>query len=563
MKKLLYIMIALFYCIQLGAESSYHVSTDIEKQKVLLEEFTGMNCGNCPRGHKKAHDLLLAQPHNVFVIANHSGHYSNAASDQPNYQTEDGSAINQVFNITSYPCGTINRALKNENIQILSTFSWIEESRKVSKVDAKVNLWMESTLDMQSRILTVKIEGYVRDGIEQDSLLVNVALTQNNIVGPQAGGGKGSNYVHQHMLRDMITPTWGDVFKNLTPGSFFSKTYTYDVPLKINAIDVVAEELDLVYFVTKNKRTVLNVIGQRPEIIHYDKPLNAEILPSKRPIPHRWNSKLVNCCIQSTTSQEIQSIKLQATLNSQVERIEWTGLITPFEKQEIQFELANTVLAEQNNLKLELLELNGQSIDTEEFVLDFSKPVSCGPEITVSIQTDLFADDNTFLLKKITGEVIHEFGPYENNLKKEYTEQVTLEEDQDYYVEIIDKWGDGMQTPPGFIKIVDQYGNLVVQDYDIRQIGESYYFKTDATSSVEPNNIEPVSVFFSEGQLHLNLLDDSYNECQIYTSVGHCIAHFKLNKNSIEYALPVVLPKGVYIIRLISEIKIMNTQSIY
>lgn len=563
MKKLFYILIAFIYCLQLGAESSYHVSTDIEKQKILLEEFTGINCGNCPRGHKKAHDLLLAQPHNVFVIANHSGYYSNAKSDQPNYQTEDGNAINQAFNITSYPCGSINRGVKNDNINILSTFSWIEESRKESLIDAKVNLWMSSTLDMQSRRLTVNVEGYVRESIEQDSLCVNVALTQNNIVGPQAGGGTGSNYVHQHMLRDMVTPTWGDIIHNLVPGSFFSKTYTYDLPLTINAIDVVAEELDLVCFVTKNKQSVLNVIGQRPTIIHYDKPLNAKLLPAKRPIPHRWNSKMVNCCIQSTTSQEIQSIKLQATLNSQKELIEWTGLITPFEKQEIEFELVNTVLAEQNNLKLEVLELNGQTITTEELVLDFSKPVSCGPEITVSIQTDLFADDNSFVLKKITGEVIHEFGPYENNLKKEYTEQLTLDENEDYYVEIIDKWGDGIQTPPGFIKIVDQYGNLVVQDYDIRQIGESYYFKTDATSSVEQNNVESVSVFFSEGQLHLHLMDDTFEECSIYSNVGHRVASLKLDKGRLEYALPIVLPKGIYFIRLISANKVINIQSIY
>ena len=33
---------------------AYEVSTEVSKKNVLLEEFTGLYCGNCPDGHVMA-----------------------------------------------------------------------------------------------------------------------------------------------------------------------------------------------------------------------------------------------------------------------------------------------------------------------------------------------------------------------------------------------------------------------------------------------------------------------------------------------------------------------------
>lgn len=46
--------------------AQYQVSTDVQPKNILLEEFTGINCGNCPSAHKIAANLLLAQENTFY-----------------------------------------------------------------------------------------------------------------------------------------------------------------------------------------------------------------------------------------------------------------------------------------------------------------------------------------------------------------------------------------------------------------------------------------------------------------------------------------------------------------
>ena len=59
-----------------GSVWAINVSTEPQNKKALIEEFTGINCGNCPDGHAIAAKLQLAQPENVYTIAIHAGHYA-------------------------------------------------------------------------------------------------------------------------------------------------------------------------------------------------------------------------------------------------------------------------------------------------------------------------------------------------------------------------------------------------------------------------------------------------------------------------------------------------------
>ena len=53
----------------------YEVPTTLQKKNILLEEFTGISCGNCPQGHKVANALNIPQPESTFVIAVHAGSF--------------------------------------------------------------------------------------------------------------------------------------------------------------------------------------------------------------------------------------------------------------------------------------------------------------------------------------------------------------------------------------------------------------------------------------------------------------------------------------------------------
>ena len=70
------------------------VSTTPQNKKVVLEEFTGINCQYCPDGHKIANNIKASKPAGDVILVNiHTGGYANPSAGQPDYRTADGNAI--------------------------------------------------------------------------------------------------------------------------------------------------------------------------------------------------------------------------------------------------------------------------------------------------------------------------------------------------------------------------------------------------------------------------------------------------------------------------------------
>ena len=82
------------------------VSTTPQKKKVILEEFTGINCQYCPSGHAIANTIKNANPSDVFIINIHVGGFSTPGSGQPDFRTSFGTAIANQSALTGYPAAT-------------------------------------------------------------------------------------------------------------------------------------------------------------------------------------------------------------------------------------------------------------------------------------------------------------------------------------------------------------------------------------------------------------------------------------------------------------------------
>src|SRR5690606_11921770 len=88
------------------------VNTNPENKKVILEEFTGINCVYCPQGHAIAKQIQDNNPGNVFLINVHQGGFATPSGNQPDFRTPFGNAIvNQSYICGGfgYPTGTLNR----------------------------------------------------------------------------------------------------------------------------------------------------------------------------------------------------------------------------------------------------------------------------------------------------------------------------------------------------------------------------------------------------------------------------------------------------------------------
>lgn len=191
------------YC----AEAFYYPSN--MERSLLYEGFTGQACGNCPRGHSNLKDFLesgIEVP--VIELMHHAGY-------NPDFFTM-ASDVDCTFFYgspsTNAPAFMINRT----QIPLYGTAPVIEVSPKnlkaaydyVIKAQPYASLSLDTEYDPASRKVKVKLRLLMHRDMPTEETLINVYLTQDNIVAYQSGGG--SNYVHNHVSRGTLTGnSWG------------------------------------------------------------------------------------------------------------------------------------------------------------------------------------------------------------------------------------------------------------------------------------------------------------------------------------------------------------------
>lgn len=467
--------------------AQYQVSTDVQPKNILLEEFTGINCGNCPSAHKIAANLLLAQENTFYSIAIHSGYYASPFSDQPDFRTPEGEELDATFASGSgYPCGMINRHTFAGTSPIMSRSNWTLCAKEIHQENAPVNLYVTSTYSAADAQLTVHVEGYYTADVDAQQNLLTVALTQNNIRGPQSGGGVGSDYLHQHMLRDYLTPLWGDTINDCTEGSFFTKDYTYALPENINDVAVDPAELEVIVFVANDKTDVLNVTGVKPVCEGLELPLAAEISAYRIPVQGTYGFNFYELYLRNKSNEPLTSALFDITVNGTTIQSSWEGEIAPLATSYIKIAIDQSSLIESSNdYSIHLTELNGESYDGNTIEGTFSAPAKTTPLTYIELRTDLYADENTWRIIDADGNVVYNFGPYETNLQKVYNEVAELESDKTYCFEVTDAWANGVQSPRGYYKLQDDSNGLVAQQLEITGHGYRSFFTTSITAGLQ------------------------------------------------------------------------------
>lgn len=222
------------------------VSTQPHNRVVVLEEFTGINCGYCPDGHRIANNLKDKYNGEPILINIHSGGYATPSNGQPDFRTDFGEAIDKQAGVTGYPAGTINRKLFPEMSKTLSLNrgQWELAAEELMKMPSPANVGLKSSFNSATRELTVDVEVYYTDDAPQPTNALNVVLVENDVIGYQSDYSSSAHkdYHHKHMLRYMLAGQWGEEISPATKGTLIKKTYTYVVPddFNVNNCEVAA-----------------------------------------------------------------------------------------------------------------------------------------------------------------------------------------------------------------------------------------------------------------------------------------------------------------------------------
>ncbi|MCX7862397.1 MAG: Omp28 family outer membrane lipoprotein [Bacteroidales bacterium] len=182
-------------------------------QKVLIEDFTGHRCGNCPRAHEKLNELKSLYGNKIIGMAIHSGFF--AMPLPPNYpadyRTSEGDEITNSFGVTQYPSGMVNRKPYNGNL-LLSHDSWSEAVNELIQQQPALGIRIQNTFQTNN-VLTSTISIKILQPISETAKLC-LFITEDSIISPQTDYNQNPtlipNYVHMHMLRASINGTWGN-----------------------------------------------------------------------------------------------------------------------------------------------------------------------------------------------------------------------------------------------------------------------------------------------------------------------------------------------------------------
>lgn len=466
-----------------GTAQERFVDETPQNRKVVLEEFTGVNCGNCPDGHRRANALRDAHPGEVFLINIHQGSYAYPA--EIDLRTNYGDALASQAGINSYPNATINRHSFNGSIAVADRTAWTSLSEGLLSTEAYANIAAKATVDWQTREMQVTVQVYYTGNSPASTNYLNVALLQDYIYGPQAGMNAnmeqvdGNQYVHMHALRDLITGQWGEEITTTIQGSFVEKTYTYTIPEAVREVPVEMGNISVVAFLAEGHTEIITACeanlsftnGGPDYILHLSN--FAQEAHNTCDSRIRFSAKAeIRAAVEPVSSMDF-------ILNTPDGQREYTHTFEPaleagstvtFTSEPIEFPINQEMEA-----SLSLAAVNGSDNfpEMDSLTADFSKYYMNIPsqEMILTVAQDQYGEEITWNVVTDEGDTIGQGGPYANlqNMgTRNRIDTLTLAEGCQTFT-IYDATGDGIHNTQGdgHIDFSDIEGNtLLTRDGD-------------------------------------------------------------------------------------------------
>ena len=230
----------------------------ISDRVVLVEDFTGASCTNCPGAASTLESLLEKYPNNLIVIGVHSRFLAlPAKSGDPYFWTPESEDIEKFLGAwDGKPEAAFNRRLfpNEKKIRIGKPDTWISYLEQELVVAPKVDLNIKVTFDSVTRNVHIELKTKALTAIN-NKLHLHVALTESNILADQKSlTGILSPYTHNHVLRKLITPTSGEkIADQLDLNATIEKSYDFVLPT--DAVLWQADRCSVIAYVSEDENS--------------------------------------------------------------------------------------------------------------------------------------------------------------------------------------------------------------------------------------------------------------------------------------------------------------------
>lgn len=206
-------------------------------KRVLIEDFTGQRCVNCPNASEMIESLQEQYgAENVIAVGIHSGPFSKTVTNQPfPLWTETGDYYFNSWGIDAQPTGVIDRKTVSSTYQ-----SWGTIVRDALQASAPLTLDATTSYDEATRTVTINVNA---KGVLDVTGKLQLWLTEDNITNIQymPDGSVNTQYVHNHVFRTAVNGQDGEDFSIAwDEEKTVTSTYVLDEAWKPENMSVVA-----------------------------------------------------------------------------------------------------------------------------------------------------------------------------------------------------------------------------------------------------------------------------------------------------------------------------------
>lgn len=207
-------------------------STVYARRNVLIEDFTGHTCGNCPGAAREAKRIEEKYPGRVVVTSVHVGffafpkNYVNG-SFREDFRTPAGNALDDRYKVSTagLPKGLVSRKrFTGSSVSVLAKTDW--ESRVAQLLGEEpigIDIKLEPSFTSGSRVVSVKAD-VIFQKPWGSKLKMAMYLTEDSVVNWQKEYDPNfsppedqPDYVHRHVLRSDLSPAGGTDVVNEGP----------------------------------------------------------------------------------------------------------------------------------------------------------------------------------------------------------------------------------------------------------------------------------------------------------------------------------------------------------
>lgn len=207
------------------AELAIFSSKAVDRNAILIEQFTGQGCGYCPGGADALKSAIngMKNSDKVIWVAHHAGY------NKDNFTLNESLNIANDLRVSGAPSCAIDR-MPVEYMPGTAELVWHPAYSTTPLLESLLEVPGLATIDLsynyneETRKLSVTVKGTSL----MSTAYITVLVKQDGIIAQQANGG--SNYQHNNAPRVFLTESYGGDLLTLGENGEYEVEYEWEIP---------------------------------------------------------------------------------------------------------------------------------------------------------------------------------------------------------------------------------------------------------------------------------------------------------------------------------------------